>query len=150
MTDHVAVAEADVHAPPARVWAVLTEPEYLREVWFGAEVSSDWIPGSQAIWRGVWEGKPYQDSGEVLEVVPEQLLKFTHYSPLSGKPDIPENHHTLTFTLTGAATSTHLTLTQDNNDTPEAARHSEAMWQALVAKVKVLSESGTAARIGDI
>ncbi|GAA5200247.1 SRPBCC domain-containing protein [Microbacterium jejuense] len=141
MTDHVAVAEADVHASPARVWAVLTEPEHLQEVWFGAHVSTDWIPGSQATWSGVWEGKPYQDRGEVLEVVPEQLLKFTHYSPLSGKPDTPENRHTLTFTLTRAATATHLTLTQDNNDTPEAARHSEAMWQALVVKVKELSES---------
>ena len=89
----------------------------------------------------MWEGKPYQDRGEVLEVVPERLLKFTHYSPLSGKPDIPANRHTLTFALAGTAAATHLTLTQDNNDTPEAARHSETMWQALVAKVKELSES---------
>lgn len=141
MTDHVASVEVEVRAAPARVWAVLTEPQHLREVWFGAEVGADWTPGGLATWSGEWDGKPYRDRGEVLEVVPERLLRFTHYSPLSGKPDTAENRHTLTFTLVGEGGTTHLTLTQDNNDTPEAAEHSEGMWQQLVAKVKELSEA---------
>ncbi len=64
---------------------------------------------------GDYEGKPYQDKGEILEVDPGRLLKLTHWSPLTGQPDVPENYHTLTYTLDGNGTATHLKLTQDNN-----------------------------------
>jgi uncharacterized protein YndB with AHSA1/START domain len=141
MTNYLAIAETDIDAAPARVWEVLTDPELLKELWFGAEVKTDWQPGSPITWSGEWEGKPYQDKGEILEVDPGKLLKVTHYSPLTGQPDVPENYHTLTYELDGAGTSTHLKLTQDNNGSEEEAKHSQGMWEMLVSKVKDAAES---------
>ena len=115
MTNYLATAETDIAAAPERVWEVLTDPEQLKELWFGAEVKTDWQQGSPITWSGEWEGKPYQDKGEILEVDPGRLLKLTHYSPLTGQPDVPENYHTLIYTLDGDGTATHLKLTQDNN-----------------------------------
>ena len=85
----------------------------------------------------------------------------THFSPLSGDEDAPENYHTLTWTLEDAAPAemvctpmltssvadgaTVLTLSQDNNATPEAAEHSRGMWDSLVAKVKEIAEGDPAA-----
>ena len=138
MTGYVAVAETDIDAPAARVWEVLTSPEKLKELWFGAEVESDWQVGSPITWTGEWEGKPYQDKGEILAIEPGRLLKLTHFSPLTGQPDVPENYHTLTYELTG---DTHLKLSQDNNASEEEAKHSQGMWEMLVAKVKEAAEA---------
>jgi uncharacterized protein YndB with AHSA1/START domain len=140
MGDYLATAETDIKASPARVWEVLTDPDRLMEIWFGAEVKTDWHKGSPVTWSGEWEGKPYQDKGEILEVDPGRLLKVTHYSPLSGQPDVPENYHTLTYQLDDYGTSTHLSLTQDNNASEEEAAHSRGMWEMLVAKVKEAAE----------
>ena len=138
MTGYLAVAEIDIDAPAARVWDVLTSPDQLKTLWFGAEVETDWEVGSPITWSGDWEGRPYQDKGKILEVQPERLLKLTHFSPLTGQDDVPENYHTLTYTLTG---NTHLKLEQDNNATEEEADHSQDMWEMLVAKVKEAAET---------
>ena len=140
MTNYLATAETDIAAAPERVWEVLTDPEQLKELWFGAEVKTDWQQGSPITWTGEMEGKPYQDKGEILEVDPGRLLKLTHFSPLTGQPDVPENYHTLTYTLDGDGTATHLKLTQDNNGSEEEAKHSQEMWEMLVAKVKGAAE----------
>jgi uncharacterized protein YndB with AHSA1/START domain len=141
MTNYLAMAETDIDAAPARVWEVLTDPELLKELWFGAEVKTDWRPGSPITWSGEFEGKSYQDKGEILEVDPGNLLKITHFSPLTGQPDVPENYHTLTYELDGGGTSTHLKLTQDNNASEEEVKHSQGMWETLVSKVKEAAES---------
>ncbi|MGW7682090.1 SRPBCC family protein [Kribbella sp. NPDC054772] len=138
MTGFVATAETDIAASPARVWEVLTSPEQLKELWFGAVVETDWQVGSPITWTGEWEGKPYQDKGEILAVEPGRLLRLTHFSPLTGQPDVPENYHTLTYTLTG---NTHLELAQDNNASEDEAKHSQGMWETLVAKVKEAAEA---------
>jgi uncharacterized protein YndB with AHSA1/START domain len=136
MADYLANAETDIEATPERVWEVLINPP--QSLWFGAVVSSDWRVGSPITWSGEWEGKPYEDKGEVLEVDPGRLLRYAHFSPLTGKDDVPENYHTLTWSLTG---STHLTLTQDNNASAEEAEHSSGMWAQLLASVKDAAEN---------
>ncbi|MGZ0151341.1 SRPBCC family protein [Kribbella sp. WER1] len=137
MTGYVAVAEIDIAASPERVWEVLTKPEDLPELWFGATVETDWQVGSPITWSGEWQGKAYQDKGEILAVEPGRSLKLTHFSPLTGQPDVPENYHTLTYTLTG---STHLKLEQDNNGSEDEAKHAQAMWETLVTKIKEAAE----------
>ena len=142
MTGYVATAEAEISASPAQVWEVLTDPEQIKKFMFGAEVKTDWQPGSPIVWQGVYEGKEYEDKGEILEVDPGRLLKVTHYSPLTGQPDVPENYHTLTYELAERGTSTHLSLSQDNNASEEEAEHSRGMWEMLVSGVKEAAERG--------
>ena len=139
--DHVATSRVEVDAPPERVWAVITDPDAAREFMFGTELVTDWTVGGPIRWRGEWEGTPYEDHGEILEFEPPRRLVTTHFTPLSGQEDVPANHHTLTWTLEGDG-PTVLTLSQDNNPTPEAAAHSEGMWDALVASVKAIAERG--------
>ena len=138
--NHVATSSIAIAAPRQRVWQVLTDPAAIKEFMFGTDVETDWSVGSPIFWRGRWEGKPYADTGVILEVEPGRRLVNTHYSPLSGQADVPENRHTLTWTLDGDGDATQLTLSQDNNSTAAAAAHSKGMWDSLVASVKTIAE----------
>jgi uncharacterized protein YndB with AHSA1/START domain len=137
---YVAISTIAIQAPPSRVWSVITDPESVGELFFGSEVITDWTVGGPIIWRGEWEGKPFEDKGEIIAFEPGRRLETTHFSPLTGQPDVPENYHTLTWTLEPAGTQTVLTLMQDNNDSPAAAEHSKDMWDMLVATVKDIAE----------
>jgi uncharacterized protein YndB with AHSA1/START domain len=140
--DYVVTSSVTVEAPPARVWDVITDPASTRDFMFGTELSTDWTVGGPITWSGSWEGKDYQDKGVVVEVEPGRRLVYTHFSPLGGQEDKPENYHTLTWTLQDQGGRTLLVLSQDNNASAEAAEHSKGMWDQLVADVKRLSERG--------
>src|ERR1700712_1310040 len=122
----LATATVTIAASPERVWAALTDPAIIKQYMFGSTVTSDWTVGSTITYAGEYEGKKYEDHGTILEIVPDERLRSTHFSPLSGKPDVPENYHTLEYTLAphgdgdsndsgGDSDKTDLTLTQDNN-----------------------------------
>ncbi len=136
MTDHVAQAEIEIDATPDRVWRALTDPSEVKNYFFGTELVTDWRPGSPIYWRGEWNGNPYEDRGEVLEVVPGQLLRVTHFSPLTGQADQPENYHTLTYVLSATAAGTTVELTQTNNPDPEQAAQFSENWRGLLAGLK--------------
>ena len=133
-------ATTTIHAPVSRVWAALTKPNLIKQYLFGAEVISDWKVGSPIIYRGEWEGKAFEDKGKILRMEPEKLLMSTHWSPLSGVPDTPENYHTVTYSLAGRGDSTEVTITQDNNATEEEKEHSEQNWKTVLNGMKKLLE----------
>ena len=73
--------------------------EQIKEYMFGSQVVTDWRQGSPITWKGTYEDKEYEDKGEILEIEPERRLRVTHFSPLSGQEDRPENYHTLSYEL---------------------------------------------------
>ena len=126
---YTAKATTTIDVPVSKVWQALVNPEIIKQYLFNTEVISDWKVGSPILYRGEWEGKAFEDKGEILEIEPEKVLKSTHWSPLSGVPDSPENYHTVTYTLSGRGDNTEVTITQDNNATEEEKAHSENNWQ---------------------
>lgn len=136
MAGRVAVAEAEIDAPPSKVWRALTDPDEIQKYMFGSRVETDWKPGSRITWKGEYDGKKYEDKGEILEVVHERRLKVTHFSPLSGQDDAPENYHTLLYELNEADGKTQVSLSQDNNATEDAAEHARANWEKMLATLK--------------
>jgi hypothetical protein len=63
---------------------------------FGVEIQTD-RTGSSLVHTGEWQGKPYEDKGTIVRFEPEELLVHTHWSPLSGLPDRPENYQQVTW-----------------------------------------------------
>lgn len=142
MTGFLASADIDVSAPPQRVWTALTDPDEIAKYMFGASVESTWRPGSSITWRGEYEGKPYQDKGEILEAEPPRWLKLTHFSPLTGQEDRPENYHTVTYELIDRDGATHLALSQDNNADQDEADRASATWSTMLTGLKEAVENG--------
>jgi uncharacterized protein YndB with AHSA1/START domain len=140
MSGQIATANITIAAPVAKVWEALTNPALIKEYLYGSEVVSDWQVGSPIVYKGEWQGKPYEDKGTILEIEPNKLLKSTHYSPLSGAEDKPENYHTLTYTLSEADGQTAVTLTQDNNASAEEVEHSTEMWNNVLQGMKKVLE----------
>jgi uncharacterized protein YndB with AHSA1/START domain len=136
----IATAEVEVAAPGAEVWRALTDPELIKQYMFGSQVETDWRPGSPIVWKGEFEGRSYEDKGEVLDVVPEQRITVTHFSPMTGLPDVPENYHTVTYTLEPSDGATIVRLTQDNAGSDEEAEHSSQNWQLMLDGLKGVVE----------
>ena len=140
MENLTAMAEIHIGAPPAAVWEALIDHDKLRQFMFGADVESDWEVGSPIVWKGEWKGKPFEDHGKVLKKEEGHLLQYDHFSPLSGRPDVPENHHTVTIELSGEGDETELTLTQDHNATEDARRDAEQNWSMMLQGLRKVVE----------
>src|SRR5690349_9759659 len=132
----IAKAETTLNAPVKKVWEALTNPDIIKKYMFGSTVTSGWTKGSKITWKGEWEGKPYEDKGEILEIIPSKKLRYTHFSPLTGQEDKPENYHTVDITLNDSGNQTHILLTQDNNATEAARQHSQKNWQMMLESLK--------------
>ena len=136
----IANAQTLIDASADKVWDAFTNPETIKKYMFGTTVSSDWKNGSDITWKGEWKGKAYEDKGEIIQIKPKTYLQYTHFSPLTGVPDVPENYHTVTVKLTPKNGSTIVLLSQDNNKTDDARQHSEDNWTMMLTELKKLLE----------
>ncbi|MBI5879665.1 MAG: SRPBCC domain-containing protein [Chloroflexi bacterium] len=136
----IAKVSTTINVPVARVWEALTKPEIIGQYMFGTNVVSDWRVGSAIVWQGEWQGRSYEDKGTILRLEPGRSLQYSHFSPLSGQPDRPENYHTVTIELFSHGMQTGLTLSQDNNATEADREHSEKNWTMMLDGMKRLLE----------
>lgn len=136
----IAHAETLVHAPIEKAWDALINPEMIKKYMFGTNVISDWKEGSKIVWRGEWKGKTYEDKGTLLKIIPLKLLQYSHYSPLTGMADVPENYHTVTIRLEERDNQTLISLSQDKNATENDKEHSEQNWNMMLTGLKELLE----------
>lgn len=132
----IAKAVTTIDAPKADIWDALVDPVAIKQYMFGTTVTSDWKEGSKIAWKGEWEERPYEDKGVIKQLKPGRLLQYTHFSPLAGLPDTPENYHTVTIELFDAGHQTRIILTQDNNANEEERAHSQKNWEMMLAKLK--------------
>jgi uncharacterized protein YndB with AHSA1/START domain len=141
MNDIIAHASVTIDVPAARVWDALTNPAVIKQYMFGTTVVSDWREGSPIVWQGEWQGKKYEDKGVILKLQPQRTLQYSHFSPLSGLPDTPENYHTVTVEISGQGARTHVVLSQDHNASEQEREESERNWGMMLDGLKRLLES---------
>ena len=136
----IAKASIIIESTVVQVWDALTNPAVIRQYMFGTNVVSDWEEGSPIVWKGEWQGKVYEDKGVILKLESQRLIQYSHFSPLSGVPDVAENYHTVTIKLSAKGTQTLVSLAQDNNATEQERQHSERNWEMMLEGLKKLLE----------
>ena len=135
-----ATAKIIINVSVDKVWNGLIDPKLIKEYMFGTEATSEWKVGSSIIYKGVWQGKPYEDKGTILELNPQKLLKSTYWSGMSGLEDKQENYNTVTYALSEKGGRTTLVVTQDNIRTKEGAAQSESNWGLVLKGLRDLLE----------
>jgi hypothetical protein len=68
------------------------------------------------------------------------MIQYSHFNPLSGFPEKPENYHTVTIKLSADGNQTHVSLNQDNNATEETRLHSAKNSRMMLSWLKKLLE----------
>ncbi len=137
----VAEKQITINASADAVWQALTDPELVKQYMHGTNMETDWEVGGPITWKGEWEGKAYEDKGEVLEVETKKRIKHTHWSPMGGTEDKPENYHTVTYDLEEEGDKTVLTLQQDNNASQEEAdKMAKSNWGPVLDGIKDVAE----------
>ncbi|HVO48246.1 MAG TPA: SRPBCC domain-containing protein [Steroidobacteraceae bacterium] len=127
-----------IQAPPARVWAAITQPDLMLQ-WWGPDagptlsVVADVRPGGRfsVVFR-LLNGDEHNPTGIYQEVVPEKKLAFTW-----DLPGTPEPQSLVTFRLEACDGGTVLTLTHERlPDAATCASHTKG-WNGLLEKLPV-------------
>jgi uncharacterized protein YndB with AHSA1/START domain len=131
----------EITASLMEVWHALTDMDTIKKYFFGTEAISDWQEGSSLIFRGEWEGKAYEDKGNILEAIPGEMLKYDYWSGFSGLEDKAENYSVVTYTLEQSVDGTIVELRQKGFASDEALTHADGGWTMVLDNLKNLLES---------
>lgn len=99
-----------IPADPQAVWETLTSREGMKAYMLGADVETDWRVGGPIVMRGQYDGKAFEDRGEVRSYEPQRRLSYTHRSGGHG----PE--HLVTIEVAPRDGGAEVTIIQSNTD----------------------------------
>ena len=109
------ISKLTIKAPSSKVWDALTNPEKIKLWQYGSELTTDWTEGSEIQFKSEWEGQTFEQWGTVLEVVPNQKLRYNLFAPRPDLEDKPENYFEMAYKLTEQGENTMLEITQEDN-----------------------------------
>jgi len=122
MESYIVQKTAWFNAQPNVIWDMLTDPEKTKRYFFHCRVFSDWKPGSPIVWRGrMLLFKKIEFHGEILEAVPDRLLKYK----LANASDDTGTISFITDTLTAENGGTLLSISDDVGQGPGAKERYE-------------------------
>jgi uncharacterized protein YndB with AHSA1/START domain len=129
-----------IRTTPERLWAALTDPDFMRRYWFGMHCESAWTVG--APWKLVFEDGRVTDAGEILESDPPRRLVVKWRNQF--KPELQaEGDARCAFEIEQVDGAAKLTITHEI-DRPES-RLIEAVsggWPRILSNLKSLLETG--------
>lgn len=132
-----------IRTTPEKLWSALTDPEFIRQYWFGMHCECDFKVGSP--WKLVAGDGTLYDSGEILEADPPRrlVIRWRHQN----SPELTaEGDSTCTMALETSGTAVKLTITHSIGCTP--SKLIEAVsggWPKVICNLKSLLETGAIA-----
>ena len=98
-----------------KVFDSLTKPELIKRWQFGRIVTTDWKPGSEIKFRIEQGGKITEQWGTVLEMKPNELIKYNLFTPRPDLEDKIENYCVTSYVLVNENGQTKVELIQEDN-----------------------------------
>lgn len=95
----VNISTITINASAEKVWNTLTDPALVKQWQYGSDVVTDWQPGSDIRFRTEWDGKIFEQWGKVLEVIPNEQIRYSLFAPRPGLEDKPENYFIMNYIL---------------------------------------------------
>jgi uncharacterized protein YndB with AHSA1/START domain len=123
-----------------KLWAALTEKDFIKKYWFGVTAESDWKVGSS--WKLILPDGRTADSGEILECEPPKRLVIKWRNEFM--PELnAEGYGKCVFELEAVKGAVKLTITH-SNDTPASKTITAVSggWPRILSNLKSLLETG--------
>jgi len=129
-----------IRTTPAHLWSALTDPDVMKQYWFGMHQQTDWQAGSS--WKLVYPDGRVTDSGEIVEVDPPRRLVIKWRNEF--RPELKsEGYSRCTIELEPVDGAVKLTImhTIDRPDSKLIDAVSGG-WPRILSNLKSLLETG--------
>lgn len=132
-----------IRTTPTKLWSALTDPEFMRQYWFGMHCESTFTTGSP--WKLVSDTGQVYDAGEIVEALPLRrlVIRWHHQQRLELKA---EGASLCTMELEAIGTTVKLSVTHGMER--GASKLIEAVsggWPKILSNLKSLLETGAVA-----
>ena len=135
------ISKITINAPTQRVWDALTKPELVKLWQYGSDLITNWKIGSDIRFRSEWEGKIFEQWGKVLEVQPNELLKYSLFAPRPDLEDKPENYFIMSYVLTADDGQTKLEIVQEDNRPNSVQEEPQGEENPILQSLKKVAET---------
>jgi len=129
-----------IRTTPQKLWTALTDPEWMKQYWFGMHCESDFKKGSS--WKLVGETGDVWDAGEILEADPPRklVIRWTHQK----KPELKaEGPSICTMEITPEADAVKLSITHGvEHADSKLVEAVSGGWPKILSNLKSLLENG--------
>jgi uncharacterized protein YndB with AHSA1/START domain len=130
-----------IRTTPEKLWAALTDVEYMKKYWFGTYCESQWTAGSS--WKMVSRDGQIFDSGEILEADPPRrlVIRWQHQN----KPELKAegmSQCTMELEPIGPAVKLSITHTIEREPSNFIVAVSGG-WPKILSNLKSLLETGS-------
>lgn len=122
-----------IDANKQKVWDALTKPELVKLWQYGSDVLTDWKVGSEIRFQTKWEDKVFEQWGNILEIIPNQLIKYNLFFPRPEIEDKPENYFVMSYVISDFQNQTKLEILKEDNR-PGAIKEKESDEENPVLK----------------
>jgi uncharacterized protein YndB with AHSA1/START domain len=134
------ISTINLNASLDKVWETLTSPEKVKLWQFGSDLITTWEVGSKIEFVTEWEGKIFKQWGKVLEIKPNELLKYSLFAPRPDLEDNPENYFVMNYVLTSENGKTKLEIIQEDNRPNAVQEEPQGEENPILQSLKQIAE----------
>jgi uncharacterized protein YndB with AHSA1/START domain len=134
------ISKVTINASLQEVWDTVTKPELVKLWQFGSDLMTTWEVGTGIRFRTAWGDQVFEQWGQILEVKPTQLLKYTLFAPRPGLEDKPENYFIMSYILTSENGKTRLEIIQEDNRPNAVQEEQQGAENPILNSLKEFAE----------
>lgn len=128
-------------APIEKVWHALTQPALVKQWQYGSDLITDWTVGHEIRFRNEWEGQVFEQWGTILEVIPNQKIKYSLFFPRPELEDKPDNYFIMSYILSEENQKVKLEILQEDNRPGAVQEKPQGEENPVLQALKNLIES---------
>ncbi len=129
-----------IRTSPERLWSALTDPDFMKQYWFGVHFRTDWKPGAR--WEMLYSDGRVTDAGEIIEFDPPKRIVLKWHHEL--RPELKaEGFAYCTIELEPVSDAVKLTITHTmNRAESKLIQAVSGGWPRILSNLKSLLETG--------
>ena len=135
------ISTIHIKASPEKVWYTITKPELVKLWQYGSDLITGGKVGDDIRFKTAWEDKIFEQWGTLLEIKPNELLRYSLFAPRPGLEDKPENYFEMNYVLTAENDGTKLVILQIDNRPGGKQEEPQGEENPVLQLLKEIAES---------